>query len=207
MENMVKEAALRYNWVSPQDYLAAERVAEEKHEYFDGEVFPKEKETPQHEHILVNVVKQLRLKTKGSNYKVRAFGLKAATPDFKAFLYPDIILVNGQPKLADEHLDILQNPAIVFEVVSENSLGTDYGKKWRYYRDFSTVQVYVLVHSFNKMLVDVYMKNADNSWLLMLLTKPTEQLELESVGISISLDDIYKDIIFEPYEEPVGIIE
>lgn len=31
--------ALRKPWITPQDYLAAERVAEVRHEYVDGEVF------------------------------------------------------------------------------------------------------------------------------------------------------------------------
>ena len=38
MENEVKEPAPKYNYVSPDEYLAMERAAEEKHEYYDGYV-------------------------------------------------------------------------------------------------------------------------------------------------------------------------
>ena len=39
MENEVKEPAPKYNYVSPEEYLAMERASPEKHEYFKGEVF------------------------------------------------------------------------------------------------------------------------------------------------------------------------
>ena len=36
MENEVKEPAPKFNYVSPDEYLAVERASEEKHEYYDG---------------------------------------------------------------------------------------------------------------------------------------------------------------------------
>ena len=38
MENEVKEPAPKFNYVSPDEYLAMERASEEKHEYHDGYV-------------------------------------------------------------------------------------------------------------------------------------------------------------------------
>jgi hypothetical protein len=39
MENLVNEPALKYNYISPEEYLAMERAATEKHEYYRGEIF------------------------------------------------------------------------------------------------------------------------------------------------------------------------
>jgi hypothetical protein len=39
MENVVKEPAPKYNFISPKEYLEMERASEEKHEYFDGHVY------------------------------------------------------------------------------------------------------------------------------------------------------------------------
>ncbi|MEO6455646.1 MAG: Uma2 family endonuclease [Ginsengibacter sp.] len=36
MENIVKEPAPKYNYISPGEYLAMERVSHEKHEYYNG---------------------------------------------------------------------------------------------------------------------------------------------------------------------------
>ena len=197
---------MRYNWVSPQDYLDAERLSEEKHEYFDGEVIVRLPDTAEHETILVNIVKLIRAKTRNTDFRVRAYGLKTGLPSSKAFLYPDVIVVNGLPQHADENLDVLQNPTVIIEIVSENSMGEDYGRKRGFYMEIPTLAEYVLVHSSEKMLVDLFTRNRDNTWTLKLLAGPPEHLVLQSVGISISLGDIYENVIFEPYEEPEGLI-
>ena len=36
MDNIVKEPAPKYNYISPDEYLAMERASDEKHEYYDG---------------------------------------------------------------------------------------------------------------------------------------------------------------------------
>ena len=38
MENTVKEAVPKYNFISPEESLAMERTSEKRHEYFDGYV-------------------------------------------------------------------------------------------------------------------------------------------------------------------------
>lgn len=39
MENKVEEPALKYNYISQEEYLERERNAVIKHEYYDGEIF------------------------------------------------------------------------------------------------------------------------------------------------------------------------
>ena len=39
MENIVNEPALTYNTISAEEYLKQERIAIEKHEYYQGEIF------------------------------------------------------------------------------------------------------------------------------------------------------------------------
>ena len=38
MENEVKEPAPKYNYISPEAYLAAERASESRSEYYDGHI-------------------------------------------------------------------------------------------------------------------------------------------------------------------------
>ena len=40
MENIVNEPALKYDYLSPEEYLAAERKALEKHELMNGKILP-----------------------------------------------------------------------------------------------------------------------------------------------------------------------
>jgi Uma2 family endonuclease len=207
MENMVKEAALKYNWISPKDYLAAERVAEDKHEYFDGEVVVMQGASLRHEDIVSNLVREIGNKLKGKDCRIRASNLRTASPFFKSVMYPDATIVCGEPQLAGGNFDILQNPVVVFEVVSKSSLGDDYGRKLMYYRQIPSLIEYVLIHSVGKMLIEVYRRNTDNKWTIESLDSPESELELTSVGISITLQDIYENIFFDTQEEDTGIIE
>jgi len=207
MENMVKEPAVKYNWISPQDYLAAERVSQEKHEYFNGEVIEMQGASLKHEDIVSNIVGEIRNKLKGKDCRVRASNLRTASPFFKSFTYPDATIVCVEPQLSDDNFDVLQNPTVIFEVVSKSSQGNDYGLKLMYYRQIVSLQEYVLVNSFQKCQVDVFRRNSNNTWTLETYNNLQKSLMLQSVGISILLADIYENVTFEPIKEEEGLIE
>lgn len=206
MENMVNEPAVKYNWISPQDYLAAERLAEEKHEYFEGEVVEMQGASLKHEDIVSNIVGEIRNKLKGKDCRVRASNLRTASPFFKSFMYPDATIVCGEAQLSDENFDVLQNPAVVFEVVSKSSMGNDFGRKWMYYKQIPSLQEYVLINSFQKVEVHIYRRNGNNTWTLETCNNPADSLILNSVGISILISDIYENVTFEPLTEEEGIL-
>ena len=51
-------------WISPEEYLAIERQADYKGEYFDGEIFAMAGAGPKHVLIVTNVVSELRMQLK-----------------------------------------------------------------------------------------------------------------------------------------------
>jgi Uma2 family endonuclease len=206
MENIVSEPAVKLNWVSPMDYLAAERVADEKHEYFDGEVIVTQGASLKHEDIVSNLVRELGNKLNGKDCRIRASNLRTASPSFHSFTYPDATIVCGEAQLSDDNFDVLQNPVVIFEVVSKSSVSNDYARKWMYYRQVPSLNEYVLINSFEKIQVDIYRRNADNTWTFQSYSQPEELLQLHSVGISILMSDIYENINFEPLQEEVGLI-
>jgi Uma2 family endonuclease len=52
-------------WISPEQYLEAERRAESKSEYLNGQVFPMPGASREHSLIVVNIVSELRSQLKG----------------------------------------------------------------------------------------------------------------------------------------------
>jgi len=205
-ENIVSEPAVKYKRVSAMEYLAAERLAEEKHEYFEGEVIVMQGASIEHEDIVSNLVREIGNGLKGKSCRIRASNLRTASPFFKSYTYPDATIVCGEAQLADDNFDVLQNPTIIFEVVSKSSEGVDYVRKWMYYRQIPLLKEYVLVNSFEKMQVDIYRRNADNTWTFQSHNHPDEFLRLDSVDIEISLKDIYENVTFRPLQEETGII-
>lgn len=206
MENMVREPAVKYNWVSPGDYLAAERTSEVRHEYFGGEVMVMQGASLKHEDIITNLIGGIHLKLKGKNCRVRPSNLRVASPFFHCFTYPDATIVCGEPQLSDDNFDVLQNPTVIFEVVSKWSEGRDYSHKLMYYRQIPSLREYVLINAYKKVLVDVFRRNPDNTWTLETLADLGQTLVLHSTNISIALADIYENVSFEPLVEGEGLL-
>lgn len=206
MENLVNEATLKYNWISPKDYLAAERQSEQKHEYFDGEVVEMQGASLKHNRIVASILGEVGNRLKGKDCEVLPGDMVTASLEFLSFTYPDAIIVCGKPQLADEAFDILQNPAVIFEVVSKSSYGKDFSFKLMYYRQISSLQEYVLIDSFQKIEVNVYRRNNNNTWTLETYNSLDESLVIQAVGISISLFDIYENVTFAPIKYEEGLV-
>ena len=75
-------------YVSPEDYLAAEEVAERKHEYADGRIIAMTGASEAHGQVTGNLVTQLnvRLQPRGCHVISSDLRVKAET----AYRYPDV---------------------------------------------------------------------------------------------------------------------
>ena len=107
--------------VTVTEYLALERNSKEKHEFYKGEMFAMAGAKKRHNQIVFNIIGQLynQLKDKpciafGSDMKVRV------KPD-GLFTYPDISALCGEEKYLDENEDVLLNPSLIVEVLSEST--------------------------------------------------------------------------------------
>lgn len=203
---MVKEAALKYNWISPEDYLHAERASEEKHEYFDGEVVVMQGASLEHNRIVSSILGEARNQLKGKGCEVLPGDMRTASPEFLSFTYPDATIICGKPQLANEAIDILQNPTVIFEVVSKSSYGKDFSFKLMYYRQIPSLREYVLIDSFQKIEVNVYRRNNNNTWTLETYNSLDDSLVIQSVGISLSLAGIYENVTLKSLMEEEGLI-
>ena len=103
--------------VTSEEYLALERKAERKSEYFNGEIFAMSGASPQHVLIVTNVVSELRgqLKTRPCTVYSTDLRLKVSATGL-LYTYPDVIVVCGEPQFDDDHKDTLLNPALIVEV-------------------------------------------------------------------------------------------
>ena len=73
----------------------------------------------------------------GSNLRVRVSS--------RMYTYPDISVVQGKPRVADELEDILLNPVVIFEILSPSTEEYDRGVKFRQYRTIDSLKDYILI--------------------------------------------------------------
>jgi Uma2 family endonuclease len=181
-------------FLTPEQYLEIERKAEYKSEYLNGEMFAMAGAGEQHNRITVNLLIELGSQFRGG--KCRSYGsdMRVHVPASGLYTYPDISVVCGPPKLADQQLDNLLNPILIVEVLSPSTEAYDRGRKFEYYRSIETLNEYLLVAQ-ERPHVELYTKE-DGRWLLSEARGLEQNIELKSVGCRVPLSAIYELVEF-----------
>jgi Uma2 family endonuclease len=185
--------ALKY--IDQTEYLDAERKALDKHEYYRGEIFAMSGASLEHNLISVNCIANLKQKLKGK--KCRPFGsdLRIHIPKNSLYTYPDISIVCGDVKTTDDHFDTATNPVVIIEILSSSTRDYDKGGKFTLYRDIDSLQEYILIDS-EKIMVEKFIRNADNSWQLTEYKSIEQSFWINSVDVELQLLDVYEDVQF-----------
>ena len=117
-------------------------------------------------------------------------GLRVKVSSSGMYAYPDVSVVCGKPLLADAHQDNLLNPVVIIEILSPSTESYDRGLKFQHYRTIESLKDYILVDQ-NKIRVEHFTRQADNTWSLRDYQQPDEELKIDSIGVSIPLNRIY----------------
>jgi Uma2 family endonuclease len=194
-------------FITPEEYLEAERLSLEKHEYFEGEVFPLHREevingisamsgaSISHNEISSNCIFELKSKLKGKPCRTYGSDFRVNIPNNTLFTYPDISVFCNKIEVIDNEFDTAKNPTVIFEILSKSTRDYDLGGKFFLYRQIETLREYILIDSM-KMHVQKYSKNDDDTWLLKDYFLNTDLLKIKSLEIEILLSDIYDNVKF-----------
>ncbi len=182
--------------ITPEEYLEIDANSERKVEYRDGEVFVMQGASTKHNRITMKVSRRAGNQLEGKGCEVFANDFRVASPNFQSYNYPDVTIVCGEMELRENVFDTLTNPTVIIEVVSKSSEMDDYRRKFMYYKQIPSLQEYVLIDSFEKYCVDVFRRQPNNQWLNETYLSLEETLVLQSVDVTISLNDIYENINF-----------
>ncbi len=184
-------------YISPENYLAFERNALEKHEYFDGKIFDMAGTSEEHAAISSNINISLGIQIKKRPCKSYQSDLRVHIPATGLYTYPDVIVVCGKPQLVkDDYLDTLLNPLLIVEVLSPSTADYDKGTKFDHYRTIESLKEYVLVWQ-DKKRVARYTRQNDESWVLRDFIGEEAEIVLSSVECTLTIEDIYDKVDFE----------
>ena len=92
-------------------------------------------------------------------------------------------------------MDTLLNPRVIVEALSESTEKYDRGTKFAHYRQLPSVEEYVLVAQ-DHPLVERYIRQADDTWLLTVFSEMTETFFFGSITVKIALADVYRGVKF-----------
>jgi Uma2 family endonuclease len=187
--NLVQEAAPKYNYYSPAEYLEMERASDEKHEYFDGHVYNMSGAGMKHVQIAANVFLEIGSFLKGKGCDAYFNDLKVTNIHKDSYTYPDLLIVCGEKEFEDEHKDVLLNPSVIIEILSPSTRSIDKGRKFLYYQEIKSLKEYFMIDTI-KQRVYVASKPINRKWEF---DTPVESgnIFIETISFQLSLSDIY----------------
>jgi len=185
-------------YYTAEAYLQQERNATHKSEYYKGEIFAMAGASLIHNEIVGNIIFALKdaLRKQKKSCRVFPSDLRLHIPANTLYTYPDVTVICGEPEFTDDNFDIITNPTLLVEVLSESTQRYDRGEKFKLYRDIISLQTYVLVSS-ESYLVEVFTKKSKNLWELRIYQNLDEVIALESLEISVPMSEIYLNVSFE----------
>lgn len=194
------------NTFTAEDYLAFERDADVRHEFVDGEIFAMAGESLSHSRVCSNLLGEAHIKLKGGSCEALSPNMKVRTSAASMFAYPDLTIVCGEPQLHDSKKDVLTNPKVIFEVLSPSTEKYDRTTKFlRYRMGNETLSDYILV-SQDMAFVEHFSKQSDGNWNYRSFAALDDVLDIKSVGIELSLTEIYNRVeLLDELEETDGI--
>jgi Uma2 family endonuclease len=181
--------------LTPQEYLAKERRAEFRSEFYRGEMFAMAGATWEHTRIKDNLARQAGNQLEGGPCQVATSDLRVKVRATGLYTYPDIVIVCDEPQFEDSQFDTLLNPRVVVEVLSDSTEKYDRGTKFAHYRQVPSIQEYVLVAQ-DQPLVERYVRQDDGTWVLTVFQDLAQTFAFGSVAAQVSLADIYRGVAF-----------
>ena len=183
--------------LSFEDWLAAERAAtDQRSEFVAGDVFAMTGATKAHNLIVANVVRELGNALKGRPCRVYPSDLKVRIEAENIGTYPDAMVICGDRAFYDDRRDVVTNPTLIVEVLSESSEAYHRGNKFRHYRALPSLQAYLLL-SQQRMQAELFVRQPDESWNLSAFANPTDRIPLAAIGAELMLGEAYDKVELE----------
>jgi len=182
-------------YVTPDEYLHRERKAEFRSEYLRGETFAMAGASANHNLIVLNAGASLREQLKKKPCRVYPSDLKLRVEATGLYTYPDLSVVCGDPQLESDAGDVLLNPVVLVEVLSDSTEAYDRGKKFEHYRTITSLIHYVLIAQ-DRHSIDCFTRSPDGSWRLTSCQDLDGKVELTSIESQLAALEVYDKVVF-----------
>jgi Uma2 family endonuclease len=179
-----------------EEYLELDHNSEEKIEFWDGHIFTLAGASSNHNQILVNSIFSLQLKLRGKGCRVFPSDMRVKVPDYLPYRYPDLSALCGEAKFEKmKNQELLVNPSLIVEILSDSTAEFDRGYKFTYYKSIESFTEYLLIAQ-DRPHVSQFVKQSDNSWLNHEFNSIEEKFSVESLDCELELSELYREVVF-----------
>jgi Uma2 family endonuclease len=180
---------------TPEEYLARERKAPTKSEYYRGEIFAKAGATRAHILIVGNLTFVLNQQLRDRPCEVYPVEMRVKVSATGLYTYPDLAVVCGEPRIEDNVHDTLLNPTVLIEVLSESTEAYDWGVKASQYRALASLRELILIAQ-DRPHVERYVRQPDGHWMLEEAGNLSDVMPVDAISATLPLADVYRRVEF-----------
>jgi len=186
----IMQTAERHDFVSVQDYLAAEESSEVRHEYLGGLVYAMAGETTAHNIISQNLLFALRQHLAGKLCRVFISDIRVNFDinDDQYFYYPDLV-ITCDPR--DIHPRFVRHPRLIIEVLSPSTQRVDRREKFFAYQKIETLEEYVLIGQEPR---EATVFRRASGWQSTTVSGPDASVNFASLELTVPFAAVYEGV-------------
>jgi Uma2 family endonuclease len=167
-----------------------------KHEYASGDVLAMTGASWNHNVICQNTAISLGSQLVDRDCTVVSSDMRVHIAVARAYRYPDVMVVCGEPQFMGNRKDTIRNPMILIEVLSPSTALVDRNEKLREYRQLPSLQEYLLI-SQNEPRIERFLRQEAGNWLYTEVVGLDDRISLPSIACILALSEVYQKVAFE----------
>lgn len=188
-------APARKTYITPEEYLRQESEADAKSEYWDGVLVAMSGGKKEHERISGDFYTALSIRLAGTSCEPFTSGQSVHIPTHNRYVYPDVAVACEAQFVGLDGIDVLTNPILVVEVLSESTAKTDLTTKRDGYFTLPSLAAYVVV-SPDTPRIEVLTPLQNGAWKSEVVMGLAVTLSLPAIGCELPLSEIYRRVKF-----------
>lgn len=183
--------------LSWKDYLVREAGSEVRHEFVNGQLYAMAGASRNHNRITLNVASELRQALEGRPCEpfMSDMKLHIRVGADEIGYYPDVVVCCDP---SDKDQQVVENPTVIFEVLSKSTQRIDTREKLLAYQAVPALAVYVILH---QDCVRAVVHRRANHWWPEILEGEETVLFLDEVGVRLPLGRLYHRVVWEAVED------
>jgi Uma2 family endonuclease len=175
-----------------KNYPSSSRPDAVKNEYLDGRLAPKHAANRWHNLIASNFAIAIGSRMNRSTCELYANDMQVQMGK-TSICYPDVVVVNGEPEFADANQEVLQNPTLVIEIISNFSKSGGRTQKLEGFLAIPKIKECLLVNE-EEMRIEHYARQNAKQWIYRIYNERDDVINLDAIGCKLSLAEVYAQV-------------
>lgn len=181
--------------MSAEEFLLWESQQPFRHELIEGRVVQMTGASRSHNRIVLDLARALEDRLYGKECEVFAVEVGALVDLEGTYTYPDVMVVCGDQRVRSVPQTSVENPTLLFEVLSPSTELYDRSQKLALYQLIPSLHGYFLVAQ-DKPLIEAH-TSAGNEWQFSETAGLDSTLVIPALDCEIPLSEIYRRARFD----------